>query len=699
MIYRSDDHRKSFHLIEGNVAGKPGTCAGGGDSELRLDPVNGNLYFVDLQGLTNFSASASTDHGATFSTSCNSVNGVAVDRQWTGIDSNGGKNAVGDSADGGRIYLDYDNVGQNTAGGQESGNQLVMNESLDGVHYGSACQVAGAPCPGVPAVASPDEGIPGNIVVDNNPGDEFQHRVYAIHTNGAGTAVIVSYCSGKKGDNTAATVAADCTDPTQVASGDAGHVNVNWHDTFPRKAGSYGTGYLFASIAIDTSGNLYAVWSEYPSSGGSASGPGVVKLSVSTDGAQTWSDPINVSPKKFGNNVMPWVTAGDAGRIDIAWYGAPQAKGPDGSFGPDTLDQGTWNAYMAQSLNALSARPTFKRTRVSDHQNKFGNISTQGLGGSPDRSLGDFMEITIGKKGQAVISYVDDTSADRNPDFCQGCGQSPAEAAGPIMIATQNRGASLYSSVGTVKGPKRKVGRVTDKTGDAAFVSAGQSTKAPDALDVTGASIKMAGAKHIKVMLSTADETLAKDLLVTPDMGGSVGEWIVRWAAPTYRKGPGDGNIFYAGMESDGGGAPAFYTGTTAAVSTTHVKYFIYPKSTTVPGKIVGNRIMWKIPLSVIGKPRPRQGLFSVTGFTATQASPSEQDAGTAPNGSGADTANIPNVLDSSPPFTFKVRRVRRPSHHVTRRTAGVVFVALAGLGLAGYSYRRRRVKDLREEL
>ncbi|MDQ3879229.1 MAG: glycoside hydrolase, partial [Actinomycetota bacterium] len=371
-----------------------------------------------------------------------------------------------------------------------------MNESLDGVHYGSFCTAAGAACAGPPAVASPDEGIPGNIVVDNQPpnqGDPFVHRVYAIHTSGKGDAVIVSYCSGAQGDDTAAKIANSCTDPSQVAPGDPGHVNMYWHDSYVRKPGRYGTGYLFAAIAIDHSGNLYAVWAEYPSAtnGGSANGPGVVKLSVSKDGAKTWSDPINVSPAKLGNNVMPWIVAGDAGRVDIVWYGAPQAK-ENGKYGPDTLDHGTWNVYMAQSLNALASKPTFKVTKVSDHQNKFGNISTQGLGGSPDRSLGDFMQVHAGRKGQAIISYVDDTSADRNPDFCGGCGQTPAEAAGPIMIAEQNRGPSLFKSVGTVHGRKRAVGHSRDRKGDAAFYGGGTSVDAGANLDLRGASIKMA---------------------------------------------------------------------------------------------------------------------------------------------------------------------------------------------------------------
>jgi hypothetical protein len=651
-IYRSDDNRRSFHMVEGNILGKPTTCIGGGDTELQIDPVSGDLYFVDLQGLTNFSASTSKDHGASWTTSCAAVNGTGVDRQWVGIDTNGGKSAAGGGANDGRLYLDYDNTFQDIA--NTAGNQLVMNESLDGVHYGSFCQAAGVPCLGPPAVISADEGIPGNIVVDNLPGSRFEHRVYAIHTNSAGTSVTVSYCSGAKGDNSAAKVAANCTDPTQ-ANPDPAHVNVYWHDSFPRKAGSYLTGNLFAAIAIDTKGNLYSVWSEYPTdTKGTEKGPGVVKVAVSTNGAQTWSKPVVVSPASLGNNVMPWVTAGDPGRIDIAWYGAPQVKNAQGVYGPDSLDNGTWNVYLAQSLNALGSRPTFAVSKVSDHQAKFGNISTQGLGGSPDRSLGDFMQVTTGAQGEAVVSYVDDTSADRNPDLCMGCGQSPPEAAGPIMIATQNAGPSLFTSRGVIKGSQRAIGSVVDRSGDAFLSGLGRQTKAPAALDVTGASVRQVDAKHLKVTLSTADRKLAQDLSLDPTLGGLVGEWIVRWASPTHGK-PGDGNIFYVGMESAGGGAPEFYTGTTLGINSTHVKYFAYPKTTDIAGKIEGNTITWTVPLADIGGSSKGDGLFSITGFTASQLTPSFASLAILPNGGTLGDENIPNTIDATPPFSFAV--------------------------------------------
>jgi hypothetical protein len=472
-LWRSDDNRRSFHFTEGNALGKQATCVGGGDTELQVDPVNGDVYFNDLQGLTNFTNSRSTDGGHTWETSCSSVNGVGVDRQWIGIDSNGGKSAVGSGANDGRLYFDYDNVEQN--GGQ---NQLVMNESVDGVHYGNKCELSGAPCALPPAVISPDEGIPGNIVVDNVPGSAFQHRVYAIHTDSANSGIIVSYCGGLKTDKTAAQVADYCTDPTKFDPSDSAHVNTNWHDSFVLPKGNWQGGYLFPSIAVDTKGTLYAVWAQYPGQS-AASGPGAIKLAISRDGAKSWSKPVTISPKSLGNNVMPWVVAGTPGRVGVAWYGSTTAKSPDGkSFGPDAADNAVWNLYYSTSINALGKNPAFGMTKVSDHPVKYGNISTQGLGGSPDRSLGDFFQVQMGLHGEAVISYVDDTSADRNQDTCQGCGETPAEAAGPVMVVSQNGGPSLLAGKTVPPSPKR-FGRVQDKPGDAFLAAAGQDIKAP----------------------------------------------------------------------------------------------------------------------------------------------------------------------------------------------------------------------------
>ena len=106
----------------------------------------------------------------------------------------------------------------------------------------------------------------------------------------------------------------------------------------------------------------------------------------------------------------------------------------EGVFGSDAItNTGTWQVYLDQSLDSLGSAH-FTHTTVSDHQVKYGNVSSQGLGGSSDRSLGDYMQVQVGLRGEALISYVDDTSENRNPDFSFGSGQTPAEAAGPTMF-------------------------------------------------------------------------------------------------------------------------------------------------------------------------------------------------------------------------------------------------------------------------
>jgi len=662
-IWRSDDNRRSFHMVEGNALGKSTTCVGGGDSEMQIDPVNGSVYFNDLQGLTNFTNSRSDDGGHTWQTSCTSVPGAGVDRQWLAIDSNGGTAAVGAGANDGRLYFDYDNVDQDL--GPNGGNQLVMDESEDGVHYGAACQGVNAPapvgpqsaCPLPPAVISYDEGIPGNVIVNNIKGSKFQHRVYAIHTTSDGSGVIVSYCSGKAGDKTAATVAADCTDPTQIASGDLDRKNVNWHDTFARVKGHWETGQLFPAIAQDSVGNLYATWSEYPSrnNGGSPIGPGAIKMSVSRDGAAHWSKPITVSPASLKNNVMPWIASGSNGRVGIAWYGSTTAKNSQGQYGPDPVDHASWDVFYAVTTNATSKHPRFGVTKVSDHPVKYGDISTGGLGGSQDRSLGDYMQVQMGLHGEALITYVDDTSANRNADTCGGCGETPAEAAGPVMVVTQNGGPSLLAGQSVPKFGK-PIGSVHDKAGDAFLGLAGQDVKAPAALDVIGSSVKRKDSKNLAITLTTNDPHLASDLAIAPPLGGPVATWMVRWAAPSY-KGLGDGNMFYVAMQSASGAPPNYYTGTTQSITTTHAKYFTYPAERAITGRIQGATISWTVPISLVGNPHKGQGLFSITALTSTQETPAAPSTLTVPNQGGEiGDFNIPNLISASSPFTYYVK-------------------------------------------
>ena len=47
-------------------------------------------------------------------------------------------------------------------------------------------------------------------------------------------------------------------------------------------------------------------------------------------------------------------------------------------------------------------------------------------------------------------------------------------------------------------------------------------------------------------------------------------------------------------------------------------KFFTYPTTTTVPGSISGGTIRWTVPLAAVGSPTTGDGLYGITGFTAS---------------------------------------------------------------------------------
>ena len=657
---RSDDNAASFHPVAGSVGGKLATCVGGGDTELQLDQKDGQLLFADLQGLTNFSTGASTDGGDTFLTSCAAITGLGVDRQWIAVDDNAGTSAIGPGAADGRAYLFYDNIFQSTGGGF-AGNQPVVNATSDGFNYGGCLDPGATVCKAPAAVISTEDDIVGNAFVDGNPTSPRYHAVDEVRGTSDSHKVLFSTCRGAPTGTatTAAATAAACTNPTDVAPGDLGRVNRQWSDHTVATLPAGWVAKAFAVGAVDTAGNLYVTWAQYEiGRGGAYASTGQVMMAHSTDGGLSWSKPRQLNAPNQPTVIFPWITAGDPGRVAVAWYGAPQGDN-NGHMGPDALQNGTWDVTMAQSTDALSATPSYSLTRVSDHHVKWSGISTGGIGGSADRSLGDYLEVRTGLDGEAVVSYVDDTSGNRNNDITFDSGQDPAEAAGPTMIARQIAGPSLFAAKGSVGNGQPAVGEVVDPVGvgqpDAYLALAGTNTDASPALDLSGVSVTQPDADHLTFTMRTADAALASHLAPSPTLGGAWANWRIRWAGRYGTSGP-DGQIWYVGMQGGPDGSPEFYVGKTASIDTTHTKYFAYPTGTSVPGKIVEGIITWTVPLSAIGNPKPGDGLYSVTGFVATSAVPDRPIAQVLPTGSGQvgdeDTLTA-NLIDAAPSFSY----------------------------------------------
>jgi hypothetical protein len=115
------------------------------------------------------------------------------------------------------------------------------------------------------------------------------------------------------------------------------------------------------AVAVDpNNGNLYVVYSsrgqeneeEEPAS------PSEVYFLASTDGGETWSEPINITdddPTNAADQYHPGISVADNGRIDLAWHDfrndpffVPGELGDMGS----AVSQRYWDVYYASSTNA-----------------------------------------------------------------------------------------------------------------------------------------------------------------------------------------------------------------------------------------------------------------------------------------------------------------------------------------------------------
>ncbi|MDQ3610809.1 MAG: glycoside hydrolase [Actinomycetota bacterium] len=113
------------------------------------------------------------------------------------------------------------------------------------------------------------------------------------------------------------------------------------------------------AAAIDpNSGNLYVVYSSRGerSDDEEPENPSELYFLASTDGGETWSEPVDVSdddPERGADQYHPGISVAPNGRIDLAWHDfrndpffTPRRVGDMG------VEQRYWDAYYASSTNA-----------------------------------------------------------------------------------------------------------------------------------------------------------------------------------------------------------------------------------------------------------------------------------------------------------------------------------------------------------
>ncbi|HZU41716.1 MAG TPA: hypothetical protein VE994_03520, partial [Terriglobales bacterium] len=630
-VWRSVDHGVSFHLVPGNASpyGKPITCPGGGDSALAVDSKQ-RLYFADLQGLTDVSSSVSTDFGATWLSTCNAANDAGVDRPWIA--------AFGNPLSGGALYQTVDQVAQCTTScglGQVGNNIVEITRSQDGVTFTP-----------LPAQQIEQDGIVSGIITDSAGGVYISHTglvdnsgnlISGSDANGNTNAVVVIRFPNGYNQKTATVLPPNLTlcqlQPATCST------NVVYKAPLDPNTGNSTAivGQDFAPIAIDRSGNLYAVWAQAPVdvATGNVTGSSQIYMAVSTNHGATWGAPVQVSAvtPNLQTNLMPWIAAGDAGRVDIVWYGTPTLGScPNQPCGPSAIT-GHWSVMMAQSLNAVvNGQPnpaaTFTSTTVSEVSNHYGAICTMGIGCSTggDRGLLDFLSVVVGKRGEANVVWADAV----NQNFAGGTSSAL------IAFNRQYSGPSLYASIGQVTGPKPLSGSGSGST-DANYDANGSTNPATTNLVVKSTSVSRPDPQHYRFKIKVQDLT---SLSVPATLGGTDAVWLVRWEVPDPN---GAGHTYFAAMESDGGQTPTFFDGETSTISDTHGKFMTYPGAHTIQGAYTATApgvITLTVPIADVGG-NANATLYSITGLSVTQTTPSS--SGTA----------IFNQIDATQAFDF----------------------------------------------
>jgi hypothetical protein len=601
LLWKSIDGGRSFIPLGTPVIRDAVAGLGGGDTHQDFD-ANNWLYYVDLSGAC-VTAAVSTDGGNTFPLervnhlacfSDQTPQGAVDDRQWVA----GFGNGIG--------YVTFRNL---------AGSSFYLFKTTDGGLTWDKGRVLGA------------VSQTGPLVIDK------QKR--RVTVDGQEREAIILYQIFYTGTNLRVFRVMDFGDgaPLKIDNLSIANPGVSIDNVFP-------------VLAVDNAGNPYAVWSQTATA---------IWMASSADRGSSWSAPVRVSALS-GTNIMPWIVAGDPGRVDIIWYRTALAGNP---ASPTSL----WDIYMAQSLNALSASAAFTPAiKVSQNTIHKGQICLDGLDCDTavpmrDRSFLEFPSISVDSKGAAVIVFNDNTNQVEGPY---------------VVVSKQVTGPSLYASVGTLRGapgtasvslpsPGQTITTTSftaegahtipgknfdkDESGDARFPDHGQliGQNIP-ALDIRTVSISD-DPGTVSVTIKVADLGSGALASAARDAGGDGLLYLTQFDV--------NDSIYWLGAELRAG-QWRYLTGTVGLIrSGTSKKFVTYnpdaASSMQVQGTVnnAAGTITMKVPRGLVGNPVGGTRLFA-TGYGMSERGPLVPIAATAPNPS-----SFPVQVDASGAFTY----------------------------------------------
>lgn len=381
----ASDNGQSYHALPqpnavSGLSGATGLAPGGGDTDLATAPARNasgrfNTYVASLT-LGNVTVSASQDGGQTWHNNVLSASVPGDDREWIA--------AAGASS----YDLSYHAIA--------TGDQIIVNQGrlVNGVPVTEGTADAINPAqPDIFAATVNDNEI-GNIAVDQRTGAVYQIFVGCP----PGLTQIVS-CSNL---NTVYMAVG-----TPVSAGGAALPVLSFHDYVIHSGGSAGLDNNFPAVGVDAAGNVYATWSNDHN----------VFVSSSTSHGQSWRAPVEVNTGPAKTAIFPWLAAGQAGKVDLVYYGTPASANFQtcGSTGRYTCQNEPWSVFFAQNLD-VTGSGQWAQQQVTGTVHK-GGVCQGGIScmsnGNDNRDLFDDFGVAASPvTGMASIAYSDDQFAD-----------------------------------------------------------------------------------------------------------------------------------------------------------------------------------------------------------------------------------------------------------------------------------------------
>jgi hypothetical protein len=165
---------------------------------------------------------------------------------------------------------------------------------------------------------------------------------------------------------------------------------------------------IFPAFAVDAKGNTFAVWSDNSN----------IWMSSSTAQGRVWTAPVRVNAgATVGKaNLFPAVAADAFGHVVVVWFGSDRAGSSNDAAVMAPCDGSTtcmqqwanWNVYAAETVKGTKVTPAFTQYTASDHVIHRGTVSSGGLGGSANRDLGDYFQVSLDPQRRPNIAFSDD---------------------------------------------------------------------------------------------------------------------------------------------------------------------------------------------------------------------------------------------------------------------------------------------------